>query len=450
MGAALVLLGLCGQLNAAPADSVRPSEKSETNDDLTLDDYILVAKSYYQKKDYSNAKLSFEQALDLALKKTDAVPDNTVATLRYNLGSVCYRLEQYDLSRAYFQQLLEHQSLGAIAYYNIALIENKQGDREASIDAFRTSRSLTDDEQLSALIDKQLQTLAAQKPLRRNKVSYKDWHAYLYLSPGYDSNISFAPLEIASNESGTFVQFIGTFDKVIAGKGSGSKRPALLFTSMVYANNYFSTDYNDYNIVDIGLRYAFPLGKWTNKIDLNLKQSNYGHRQFQHIAAATFRTKYRAADNDVFSLRYRYEQIASRDELFDYLDGYRQRLRLGYQFLWPKDALHLWYELEWNDRTNTVDRNYSPTRNSLRISYEKNLDRRNKFYGEYEYRHSKYEPTATQDRQDDRSAFLLGYVNDLAPTWQATVKWRYRTNRSTDPIYSYDRHVAMITLRKLF
>jgi len=450
MGAALLLLNVCGQLYAAPAESARLSEKSATIDDYDLDDYILAAKSYYQNNDFINAKLSFEQALDLALQQVDTVPQSTIVTLRYNLGSVCYKLEQYEQSRAYFQQLQEHQRLGAIAYYNIALIENKQGNKEASIDAFRTSRSLTDDKQLTVLIDKQLEKLTVQKPVRRKKVSYKDWHAYLYLSPGYDSNISFAPLEIASNESGTFIQFIGMFDKVIAGKGSGSKQPALLFTSMVFANNYFSTDFNDYNIADVGLRYAFPLGNWKNKIDLNLKQSNYGHRQFQHIAAATFRTKYRAADNDVFRLRYRYEQIASRDELFDYLEGYRQRFRLGYQLIWPKDALHLWYELELNDRTNTVNRNYSPTRNSFRIRYEKNLNRRTKVYGEYEYRHSKYDPTATQDRQDDRSAFLLAFVSDLAPTWQTTAKWRYRTNRSTDSIYSYDRHVAMITLRKLF
>ena len=445
MGAALLLLNICGQLNAAPAKSLRLSENP-----VTIEDYILVAKNYYHKNDFINAKQSFEQALDLALHKTGTVPESTIATLRYNLGSVCYKLEQYEQSRDYFQQLLKHRNLGAIAYYNIALIENKQGDKEASIDAFRESRSLSEDEKLNALIDKQLEKLTVQKPVRRKKVSYKDWHAYLYLSPGYDSNISFAPLEIASNKSGTFIQFIGMFDKIITGKGSGGKQPALLFTSMVFANNYFSTDFNDYNIVDVGLRYAFPLGNWKNKIDLNLKQSNYGHRQFQNIAAATFRTKYRTAEDNVFRLRYRYEQIASRDELFDYLDGSRQRLRLGYQFIWPKDALHLWYELELNDRANTVNRNYSPTRNSFRIRYEKNLFRHNKLYGEYEYRHSQYEPTATQDRQDDRSAFLLGFVSDFAPTWQATVKWRYRTNRSTDSIYSYDRQVAMITLRKLF
>lgn len=449
VGVALLLLNICGQLNAAPAEALRPPEKSVSVDER-LDEYIHLAKKYYQNNDFINAKREFEQALNIALQQIDAVSQSKIAMLRYNLGSVCYRLKQYDQSRAYFQQLQEHKDLGAIAYYNIALIENKQGDKEASIDAFRKSRSMTEDDQLTELIDKQLQKLTVHKPVPRKKIRYKDWHAYLYLSPGYDSNISFAPLEIASDESGYFLQFIGMFDKVIAGKGSGSKRPALLLTSMVYANNYFSTDFNDYNIVDVGLRYAFPLGRWKNKIDLNLKQSNYGHRQYQHIAAATFRTKYRAANNDVFRLRYRYEQIASRDAIFDYLDGYRQRFRLGYQFIWPEDALHLWYELEWNDRTNTVNRNYSPTRNTFRVRYEKNLNSRNKVFAELEYRHSEYEPTATQDRQDDRSAYLLAYVYDIAPTWQSSVKWRYRTNRSTDSIYSYDRHVGMVTLRKLF
>lgn len=462
VSAGFLLCLLCGQLNAEPEDSLRPElEGSKQNLAVELDDppggqtdniesYLEQAKIYYQKKQYDEAKSSFQQALTAILKQPEATREKLLPALYYNLGSVTYKLEQYEQSRAYYEKLTGNKNLNAVAYYNIALIENKQGDKEAAIDAFNTGLSLTQDPQLSDLIDQQLKKLVKEPPVKRKLATYKDWHSYLYLSYGYDSNIKFAPLEVASNESGDFVQAIGTFDKVIAGKGSGKKQPALLFTSSVFLSNYFSTDFNDYNLFDVGLRYAFPASQWRNRLDLNIKKSTYGHEDYQRITSASYRTTRYYKNKDILLLRYRYEQIDSLDTRYDYLEGSRQRFTAEYRFRWPQDALRLWYELELNDRENTVTRNYSPTRNTLRLRYEKDLNSSNKVYGEYEYRHSDYEPTAVQDREDDRSTFLLAYVNDVAPDLQLLARWRYRTNRSTDNVFSYDKHIAMLTLRKLF
>ena len=448
ISAGFLLFLICGQLSAEPAKSLRAPANSdgiESIDAESIDDILVKARQFYQQKDYLQAKQYFTYALQKSEDKGDVS-----ASLYYNLGSVCYKLEQYEQSRSYFEKLQDNKKLNAIALYNIALIENRQGDKEATIDTLRQSRSITEDPQLVALIDKQLKKLVKQKPVRRKKISYKDWHAYLYLSYGYDSNISFAPLEVASNESGSFGQFIGVFDKVIVGKGAGAKQHALLFTSSVFLSNYFSTDFNDYNLFDVGLRYAFPVSQWRNKLDMNLKKSTYGHEDYQGITSVTYKTRRHFSNRNVFNLRYRYEQIESLDTRFDYLEGQRQRFWLGYQWIWPRDAVQLWYQLELNDRENTATRNYSPTRNTLRLRYEKDLDSTNRIYGEYEYRHSQYDPTPVQDRQDDRSSFLLAYVNDIAPGWQLSAKWRFRSNRSSDEIYSYDRHIAMLTLRKLF
>ncbi len=166
--------------------------------------------------------------------------------------------------------------------------------------------------------------------------------------------------------------------------------------------------------------------------------------------AATFKTRRRFSDGNTLSLRYRYGQLNSLDPLFDYLEGYRQRLRLGYQFKWPSDAVDLWYELELNDRQNTANLNYSPTRNTFRVRYAKKINATNKVYGELAYRHSDYDPTPVQDRLDKRTGYLLAYVNDVARDWQLLARWGFRSNNSTESIYSYDRHVVLLTLRKLF
>lgn len=434
-----LFLLFCVPANAESAIELEAEQENRYSEEFRL------GSQQYNQGEYAQAKVHFELALNQAQQQ--GKPTNTIY---YNLGSVCYQLEQYDESKLYFEKLLDDNKLKAVAYYNLALIENKQGNKQSTIDYLHQSRKVSTDSQLSKLVDQQLLKLSKQKPQRTKTVTYKDWHAYLYLSPGYDSNIKFAPAEVASNESGSFLQFYGLFDKRIAGKGYGKKDHALLITSSVFLSNYFSTDFNDYNIFDIGLRYLLPVRQWRNTIDFNIKKSTYGHRDYQRLYMATFKTLRKFSDGNTLSLRYRYEQINSLDPLFDYLEGNRQKLRLGYQFKWPSDLVDLWYELELNDRENTVKRNYSPTRNTFRVRYEKKFNATNRVYGELEYRHSDYDPTPTQDRLDKRTGYLLAYVNDITQDWKFLARWGFRSNNSTESIFSYDRHVMLLTLRKSF
>jgi len=443
----LVYILVCSRVYAEPVSVSAPV--SQPGQENGLSENLSLASQQYNQGEYAQAKVSFELALSQAQQQ--GKPANTIY---YNLGSVCYQLKQYDQSKLYFEKLLNHNKLKAVAYYNLALIENKQGNKKSTIDYLHQSKKASTDSQLSTLVDQQLLKLIKQKPQRTKTVTYKDWHAYLYLSPGYDSNIRFAPADIASNESGSFLQFYGLFDKRIIGEGDGKKDPALLITSSVFLSNYFSTDFNDYNIFDIGLRYLLPVNKWRNTIEFNIKKSTYGHSDYLSYYVATFKTRRRFSGGNTLRLRYRYEQINSLASRYDYLEGYRQKLRLGYQFKWPGDALDLWYELELNDRenlkTNTVDLNYSPTRNTFRLRYEKKINKTNRVYGELEYRHSDYDPTPTQDRLDKRSGYLLAYVNDIAKDWQLLARWGFRSNSSTESVFSYDRHVVLLTLRKSF
>jgi tetratricopeptide (TPR) repeat protein len=440
---AILLLVLCGQLSAEPVSVSAPV--SPVRQENTLSDNLSLAGQLYNQGEYAQAKVYFELALNQAQQQ--AKPEQTIY---YNLGSVCYQLKQYDESKLYFEKLLNHNKLKAVAYYNLALIENKQDNKKSTIDYLHQSKNAASDPQLVKLVDQQLLKISKRKPQRTKTVTYKDWNAYLYLSPGYDSNIKLVPAEVASNESGSFLQLYGLFDKRIAGKGYGKKDPALLITSSVFLSNYFSTDFNDYNIFDIGLRYLLPVNKWRNSIEFNIKKSTYGHRDYLQSYAATFKTRRKFSDGNTLRLRYRYEKLNSRDPLFDYLQGYRQKLRLGYQFKWPSDVVDLWYELELNDRQNTANLNYSPTRNTFRVRYEKKINATNKVYGELEYRHSEYDATPVQDRLDKRSGYLLAYVNNVARDWRLLAKWGFRSNNSTESVFSYDRHIVLLTLRKSF
>lgn len=412
--------------------------------------YTRAGIQYFNQGQYLKARTSLEQALS-----TLSSADKSRTAIYYNLGSVCYRLKEYKQSRVYFNKLVGDKRLGAIAYYNLALIENRLGNKPAAIAYLQKSRRITTDRQLIVLANRQLHQLdnkidTGQPHYRYSRTVRKDWHAYFYLSPGYDSNINFAPLDIGSGRSGRFIQGIGLFDKKIAGKGSGYKTPVLLFTSSIFLSNYISTDFNDYNLFNIGLRYKLPLKQWHNVLDVNIKQSTYGHGKYQRNYSVTVYSRRYFSKGKMLRLRYRYDQINSLDSIYDYLQGYRQRLGAAYQIKWTHDYLFLWYELEFNQRRNTVRRNYSPTRNSFRLRYERKLDSSHKIYIETEYQRSDYVPTAVQDRLDNRSMYSLAYIYDFARSWQFKAQWRFANNRSTDSLFSYKRHVGLLTLRKSF
>ncbi len=412
--------------------------------------YSRAGMQYFNQGQYLKARSSFEQALSIL-----SPADKSRLAIYYNLGSVCYKLKEYKQSRIYFNKLVGDKRLGAVAYYNLALIENRLDNKPAAIAYLQKSRGSTTDRRLIALANRQLHQLdnksdIGQSRYRHTRAVKKDWRAYFYLSPGYDSNINFAPLDVGSGRSGRFIQGIGLFDKKIAGKGNGYKTPVLLFTSSIFLSNYIATDFNDYNLFDIGLRYKLPLNQWHNVLNINIKQSTYGHGKYQRNYSVTVYSRRYFSKGKMLRLRYRYDRINSLDSIYDYLQGYRQRLGAAYQIKWSHDYLFLWYGLEFNQRRNTLRRNYSPTRNSFRLRYERKLNPLHKIYIETEYQRSNYVPTAVQDRQDNRSMYSLAYIYDFARSWQFKAQWRFSNNRSTDSLFSYKRHVGLLTLRKSF
>ena len=74
------------------------------------------------------------------------------AQLSYNLGSVYYRLKQFELSKRCFEKLIPHKNLRHLAYYNLALIEHKLGHDKSTIELFEKSANTTDDAELKSLV----------------------------------------------------------------------------------------------------------------------------------------------------------------------------------------------------------------------------------------------------------------------------------------------------------
>ena len=168
------------------------------------------------------------------------------------------------------------------------------------------------------------------------------------------------------------------------------------------------------------------------------------------------RGKRKISKTERIYFRYRYEDIASDYINYDYLEGWRQKLRLEYRQYNRTNIGQLYYELELNDRedyvsTTTGDEySYSPTRHTLRGKYTEFLDKNWRLTGDISYRMSDYPATSTQDRNDDRwmLATYLDYRFDKST--RLRTKLQYSDNQSTEDLYDYDRVILSVGINKLF
>lgn len=395
-----------------------------------LDDFEL-GRDKFNQGQYELALTYFNRALSQG---------NTSPKLLYALGSVHYKLKNYKASWKYFEKTTKIKQFAPLSYYNLGLIAHKVDDDKLALKYFKRSKSITNSKNLKNLTSKQISTLTSSK--------YNPWGGYASAGYGNDSNITSAPSGVASNESGSFVRATALVNYIV----TGSRSNGLIAKATIFANDYLDTSFNDDKSFAMDISLRDTVEQWKLAYEAGIKQSTYGDDDFQRTYKFTFKAKNKFPNKNELRLRYRYEDINSLVTRFDYLEGSRQKLRAEYRIKWSGDMLRLQYELELNDRQNTVTRNYSPTRHKLAVKYDNKLDPANSIGGEVEYRASDYDATATQDRSDDRVSAAIKHTYSFDDKWKLKTRIKYKTNDSNEPgdIFDYDRTIATIDLSRRF
>ena len=130
----VLLLFLCVSVYAAATEP-------KVNDSYSIE--LEQAKNAYNEGEYLKAKQIFEHVLAQTL-----LHEKPGASIYYNLGAVCYKLKQYDESKSYFSKLITHPTMEAVAYYNLALIENKLSRKKSTLDYLHKSKNASTDKKL--------------------------------------------------------------------------------------------------------------------------------------------------------------------------------------------------------------------------------------------------------------------------------------------------------------
>ncbi len=135
------------------------------------------ANTAFRNDDYAGALAGYNEALNLGKDS---------ARLFYNMGLAHYHLGQYPQARWAYTEAAKDSRVAALAYYQLGVLANREGDKASAERWFQRSRAEADSPRLRRLSVQALETIGAAPPRFESRFA---------LGFGYDSNVYRTPNE---------------------------------------------------------------------------------------------------------------------------------------------------------------------------------------------------------------------------------------------------------------
>jgi len=388
--------------------------------------------SSFKKGDYHSAIASFKSAEKKGMES---------AALFYNLGSAYFKIEQYAASKKYFTRVTEYPEKRALAEFNLGMIAIEENNSKAALDHFKYAEANSNDKKI---VDAAKQTIASMTG------TGKRWGAYVAANFGYDDNISVTPDNLALGVDDAFYSLYASTDFLIQGK----RKSGWLLDAALFTIDFNDSDNFDQDFYTIGLKNEHRFSSWDTITHLRYGSSTFGGEDLQSFYKLDVLGIKALSANAKLLLQYRFDDFTSKNPVYDYLEGWRQRAQIRYARNTVNSNQQVYYEGELNNRgelvTSLISYEYSPTRHTLGGRYTWKFSDQWFLTGDLAYRSSDFPASATVDRDDTRWTLfvLLDYRIDTTLALKSNV--RYIDNVSTVDIYTYDKTVITLGLSKLF
>lgn len=394
-------------------------------------DYELGVASY-KAGDNASAVTYFESAMKQGM---DSV------ALKYNLASSYYKVGKYEDAKKYFKLLNKIVEMRDIAEYHLGVIAINEKDRAQARRYFSSVVNSDKDKKLVKLSNKHLDALVEKKDR---------WKSRLSFNLGHDDNISSVSEDSVLGTADSFYELSASSNVLIEGR----KKHGWLADVAVYGIEYSDIDVNDQYAFALGVERTMQFKGWDTSAHLSISDITYGGDDLQTISKLNFRGRKQITKNEWINMRYRFEDIISDQTIYDYLEGWRQRVSFEYQNLTKNNIGQLQYEFELNNRGELVTSigayDYSPTRHTVRGIYTHFINKQWWLIGDVSYRFSDFEALESIDRDDDQWRFSLSTDYRFDRTFKLTAKYQYTDNSSTLDQYNYDKTIIRVGLSKMF
>lgn len=379
-------------------------------------------------------------------------------SLYYNLGVVCYQLQDYPTAERWFRRLLNGPER-ALARYNLGLVALADGREPAAQGWFRSALEGDAPEKIRGLAEQQLAKLEPNpEPSKKNGGSSE---AFFSLGGGYDSNLSATPEDSPSNRGSGFAELAvaGSVDY------SFNETSWLSWDGLGFSVNYPNdTEFNQ-QIVQGRMAVMTTRGSWSVGVRPGISRSWLGGDELETRLGLELLAHNRSCFL-IGALDCRFSLAADRVDAgtgYRAYDGQWYQLRAGSRYAVGHLDVGAEYRLEANNRQDLQATDYfasvSPTRHEwlLDASYRTSPDW--KVGAEVSVRYSRYrdphqwlesgEPVVRR-RTDLLTGLGLVSEYTLDRNWLLRPQWLFRHQDSRLDDYDYQRHTLQLSLEGVF
>jgi tetratricopeptide (TPR) repeat protein len=377
----------------------------------------------------------YEQALRLFEAARAAGVDS--AALHYNLGVCQYRLGDHAAAAATFARLRERfPPFAAIAEYNRGLALLGLGDEDEAHAAFEHARD-EGDEPLAALA---ASALASMEPAAAPRAR---WLGYFDFAAGHDDNIALIDelsVPATLSASSPFTELVG-----YASRRFGQRVPLRLDFSG-YLVRYSDSPEFDQEALSIDSAFEWRAGDWRIEAGPRFAESTLDGDGFERALGARFVARRPLSQRTTFDAQLVYDDVTAASGRFDFIEGTRERLRIGLDSRGERQRVRVGYEIEANDRASA---GVSPSRDRFVVNYQKQLGTFWSLDGTLAYRSSDYDELVPP-RKEELTEFAATARRSLANGWLLGLQYRLADNDASVAQYSYRSNRVTIAIGKSF
>ena len=375
--------------------------------------------------------------------------------LRYNLGVTYYRLGRYEEAEKAFRTLAENPDWRHLALYNLGLVAEARGDRQAALDYYTGVRETVGSSGVGQRAARKLEELGSEEPATSVTRSYREFSAAV----GYDDNVVLAPEDSqeVSEEGDPFTELYGLASVYLSGvRDDGFRLDADAFTRLYTSETEYS-----FTSVSAGLSRHKEFATWDTSVGASAAV-DLAESDFFAVSPALTLKGVRSLDPYRLKLTNTLSWIEAGSD-YDHLTGVRNQLSARLERGLPGGKAYAGVGLEYNDRDDLSEQDeffsYSPLRGAVRAGLDYALAQRWTLVLSGEYRKSLYpdensmnvDGVLTEDkREDDRVLVSVRGEYDVSRDVIGFAEYTRTDNDSNFSRYSYESNRIMVGLRRMF
>ena len=268
--------------------------------------------------------------------------------------------------------------------------------------------------------------------------SNKEVKSFIRLGFGNDDNITGTASSSPSNQSDNYLELYASIKSPMENNVN--------FNVAFYSLNHSSFPVNNYMFYSAGLDYRTKINDWEITPEVNIIQSTLNSFSFQSVLDLNVSADQKLTQSSRISLSYRYSYISSQNVLYDYLQGISHQIRAEYKDKTALGKIRLRYQLELNNRENSLSTNHSPTRHEFRVRLTQSLKNNWGISEEIDYRLSHYGEVSSIFRNDARFRLKLSARKKIDKNTDAGIRYTYTSNNSNETTEEYWKNKIQINV----